>query len=901
MSRIFLSICFICITLLSIAQNPLNTQLDFDIQPMPLDEALILLSEQSKIDLSFDQSIIPEETFVEIHVKSTKLSNILNEILLNTEIYYKAIGNQIILLKSPRSQKKKFTISGYIEDEISGERLIFANINIPKLSIETTTNAYGFYSITVPKGKTIIHFDYLGFQTQIKSIQLRKDIDLNIQLESNYTFDPVIIPGKIEPVSIEENALFGIERLKLKNLKSLPTLGGESDIVRMTHFLPGVSTGADGVGGIHIRGGNADQNLMLLDGVPIYNPSHAIGLFSIFNPDVVKNADLTKGGFPARYGGRLSSVLDVRTKDGNKKKLSAEASLGLISGNIFVEGPIIKNKASFLISARRTFLDFILKPITKNQREKDGGGFMSYFFYDTNAKLNIQLSKNDRFYLSFYNGKDNFYDEKSTIESFIDLSQLQEKRQEELDWGNTIASFRWNHLFKNKLFSNTTLTYSRFNFKTISFNGVEEIMEEEKKLDYIFNRYNSVIEDFAAKIDFDYIPNTNHYIKFGASIIKHDFDPAVITLDEKSEAFQSLNIEESFFEKLDTLKLKQIEAYEYNAYVEDEIKIKNWLFINAGLHYSSFNVDSIRYHSLQPRISLKTKLSNRFAIKGTHTWMTQYLHLLTNSGFGLPIDLWVPSTAQVAPQNAVQTVVGFDWTFSKYYTLNVDGYYKSMSNLINYQEGASFLLNGTLTDGNLIDASDWEGKVTSGRGESYGLEVKLKREHPRTRGWIAYDLAYATRIFDNPDPNLSVNMGEKFPFQFNRRHNIKIVLSHKFSERFELTTNWLFGTGNNITIATGQFGFFFSENNLEEPSNPIIFGSKNNYGLPDYHRLDIKLNFYSKRKWGEEIISLGINNVYNRINPLYIRLRNNPITNIKYFEQVYVLPILPMINYKIKF
>ena len=763
---------------------------------------------------------------------------------------------------------QKFTISGYIEDASSGEKLIAANVFDTKSAAGAVTNTYGFYSLTLPADSVHLIFSYIGYPSQEKRIFLDKDRTINIRLNSSLELETVeVLAEKYE--KIEEKTQMSQVEIPVEQIKKVPALLGEVDVLKTLQLLPGVQSGGEGQSGLYVRGGSPDQNLVLLDGVPVYNVSHVLGIFSVFNADAIKNVTLTKGGFPARYGGRLSSVLEINMKEGNLQEFHGEGSVGLISSKLTLQGPIAKDKTSFLVSGRRTYVDFIAKPIVKaaaKQNDTDVG--LRLYFYDLNAKVQHKFNDKHRLYLSAYSGADVFG---TTIKQDSDTFEGG------IDWGNLISAARWNFQISNKLFSNTTLTYSRYK---IDITAGQEFKDEE--ITEAFSaKYFSGIDDFGGKVDFDYIPNPNHYIRFGGSAIHHTYHPGALSFKANLDEFE-----------LDTLIGSQdARSMEYDLYVEDDMRI-GALKANVGLHASGFAVNGEFYPSIQPRLGLNYLLSNDLALKASFSTMTQFINLLTSEALSLPTDLWVPSTERVKPQQSWQIAAGVAKTFWKDYEFSVEGYYKQMKNVISFKEGASFLFGLE---------NDWQEKITQGDGEAYGLELFLQKKKGKTTGWIGYTLAWNWRQFPE------INGGKRFPFRYDRRHDLSVVVSHELNDRISFSGAWVYGTGNAITLPLFRYatenpayGFFGSE--VESG------GDKNAFRMSNYHRLDLSVEFKKKKRLYERAWVISVYNAYYHHNPYFVISdvertvdANGNIERQRVFKEISVLPIIPSVAYNFKF
>lgn len=772
----------------------------------------------------------------------------------------------LILVLPVAAHAQKFTISGFVKDSESGESLIGTTILNQKNQEGTTSNIHGFYSLTQKTDSVSLLISYVGYQPQKIVFLLKKDTTLSINMITALLDEVVIEASRADP--IHDDSQMSTISVPLEQIKALPALMGEVDVLKVLQLLPGVQSGNEGSSGLYVRGGGPDQNLILLDGVPVYNVAHLFGFFSVFNADAINHVELIKGGFPARYGGRLSSVIDIHMKEGNMQEIKGEGSIGLIAAKATVEGPIAKNKTSFLVSARRTYIDILAKPFIKASTEGENAG---YYFYDLNFKVNHIINPKNRIYASSYLGDDRAY---SKIEDFYVSNNKRHEYKEQygLSWGNTITALRWNRVFSPKLFGNLTATHSRYRFDV--FRNFEEVIKSPTEVEKTFakDEYRSGIRDFAIKLDFDWLPQHNHYIRFGSNVILHQFSPGVYSFRSTEES--------------DTLiGTPKIQAQEYAAYVEDDFKVNNRLKINAGVHASAFHVEGRWYNSIQPRISSRWMLTNNTSLKLSYASMTQFIHLLTNAGLGLPTDLWVPSTSTIKPQRANQVALGLAKTM-KVLELSVEGYYKEMHNLIEYKDGASYA--------NL--ETDWQQKVvTNGKGESYGMEVLLQKKKGHVSGWLGYTLSWTNRQFEE------INDGKWFPYKYDRRHDISFALTHTWNDRMDFSMAWVFGTGTAVTLPTAEYAGANIYQNIHHYPSPVkYFESRNNFRMRDYHRLDISISFWKNKKWGQRKWTIGVYNVYNRQNPFFMELGVDKNGNKK-FLQYSLFPFIPSVSYSFKF
>lgn len=760
------------------------------------------------------------------------------------------------------------TISGYIEDASTGEKLIGVNVYDKDAGTGTVTNTYGFYSYST-EGPIMLEVSYVGFNSQTIEVVTQKDTIINISLSQETVLQEVEISA-VRSKKIQEESQMSTIEVPILQIKNIPALLGEVDVLKALQLLPGVQSGGEGQSGLYVRGGSPDQNLILLDGIPVYNASHLFGFFSVFNADAIKDVKLIKGGFPARYGGRLSSVLEINMKEGNNKEFHGSGSIGLVSSKLTLEGPIVKDKTSFIISGRRTYIDLLAKPFIKKGFKNDGQeGGTGYFFYDINAKINHKFSERDRLYLSFYGGEDKFYfntkETNSEIRDVVDTG---------LDWGNTTAALRWNHLVTNKLFINTSLTLSDYNLDTRAKYGVE--YNDASRNEEISLSYLSGITDYGLRMDVDYVPNPSHYLKFGLHGINHTFKPGRFELKEidpdRDENYEL------------TLGQDNVITNEYSAYIEDDFKVSQSLKINAGLHFSGFAVDGKNYISLQPRFSSRYLLGEKSSIKASFATMRQYIHLLSFEGIGLPTDLWLPTTDRVKPQDAWQAAIGYARSIGESYEFTFEAYYKNMKNVIAYKDGSG-----------VFEFTDWEDRVTQGDGKAYGFEFLLQKKFGRLNGWLGYTLSWSKRQFDD------LNFGEEFPYRYDRRHDISLVLNYKISEKVSLSGSWVYGTGNAITLANSNYNGLFNQYNEPRVFQGSYYKDRNDFRMKAYHRMDIGINFTKNKEKFSRTWSFGAYNAYNQKNPFYIYTDYDYDTNENKLKQASLFPIIPYVTYSFKF
>ena len=774
------------------------------------------------------------------------------------------------------SLAQKHTISGYIEDVSNGEKLLGANVFNANTLEGTITNNYGFYSFTQKTGEVVLRYSFVGYQSVIVKLDLQKDTVINISLQASIELKEVVVESSQIENSLQSSQM-SVSELPIQTIKSLPVFMGEIDIIKTIQLLPGVQSGSEGTSGLYVRGGGPDQNLILLDGVPVYNANHLFGFFSVFNADALNTVKLVKGGFPARYGGRLSSVLDIRMKEGNSKEFHGEGSVGLIAAKLTLEGPIITDKTSFIVSARRTYIDILAQPFIRAANSRNGsktrGG---YYFYDLNAKVNHKFSDRSRLYLSSYMGRDKAWSKEEYASD-----EIEDYNEFNLRWGNITTSLRWNYMLNKKLFVNSRVSYSKYKF-TVGEEYKYESPDYQENYDF---EYFSGIDDLAGSIDFDYVPNTNHYIRFGASNIYHTFNPGVNAYSENSDDGNNLDT---------IIGNSKIYAHEIDTYIEDDVSLGTRIKANVGLHLSGFSVRNTFYTSLQPRFSMRYMVNEKMSVKTSYARMAQYIHLLSNTSIGLPTDLWVPVTEKIKPMKSDQVAIGSVYNVNKAFEIQVEGFYKWMHDLITYKPGASyFSINDT-----------WESLVTTGKGWSYGAEFLFRKNLGKVTGWVGYTLSWSNRQFNEVSD-------KKYPYRYDRRHDVSVVVTWKKNEHFDIGAAWVFGTGNAVTLAYDKYlsldnyNNYLGSNYITELPYIENVENRNNYRLPAYHRLDIGFNFHKKKKWGERTWSLGIYNAYFRQNAFFVYVDYDYNTpggrQKKVLKQLSLFPGIPYVTYRFKF
>lgn len=760
------------------------------------------------------------------------------------------------------AQVNKHTLSGIIRESGSGETLPGVSIYCDSLRIGVQSNAYGFYSLTLPEGKHRIKISALGFSAIDSVITFNQNLRVDFNVGQGIALKEVVINAEAKK-RISEESQMSVINIPVQQIKDIPALMGEKDVLKVIQLMPGVQKGSEGSSGIYVRGGGPDQNLIILDDANVYNAYHLFGFFSLFNGDALKSVELVKGGFPASYGGRLSSVINMQMKEGNQEEFHGEAGIGLISSRLVLEGPLKKKKSSFLISARRTYIDALIYPFLPP--EQKGG----YFFYDLNAKLNYTLTDKDRLYLSGYFGKDKFYFN-SNNDGF--------KLKGNLNWGNATGTLRWNHIYSGKLFSNTSAIFTNYQL------GIGS--REEFDSSYFDLQFGSAIRDYTIKHDFDFYPNSKHHIRFGGLAIFHRFKPSAVVV-KSSDALSA------------GISVNSIYTMESGLYVEDDWKISGRLKANIGLRVSHYVANKTSFTNPEPRVSARYSITEKSAVKASYALMNQYLHLLSSTGVSLPTDLWVPATRNLRPMQSQQWALGWAQELPKGINLTIEGYYKNMRDISFYKEGASFLL---IDNPEGAQGINWEKNITQGKGWSYGSEFLLQKEKGKWSGWIGYTLSWTYVQFD------SINFGKKFFPRYDRRHDISIVNIYKFNDRIKLSCTWVYGTGNAITLPVAQYDAAphnpaqidnFSQYNFIGFRND--YGEKNSFRMAPYHRLDVGIQFTKVKKRYTRTFELSFYNAYNRWNPFFYYIERGVTATQNKLMQVTLFPILPSVSWSWKF
>lgn len=803
----------------------------------PVKEQLARIQERFGVQLVYDANIeklLRKETTSQFREGKTLGQN-LDAILDGTGIRYVVDGRYVILkAASPRTPRKQgISVSGYVKDRTSGETLIGAGIF--NGTVGTVTNEYGFYSLNVPSGTNILHVSYVGYEDRTIELTSRRDTAINVSLSQNLRLEGARI------TSFQEVGLHSMQpgsmEISQQTIQSTPVVLGEADVLKTLQLMPGIQSGMEGFSGIYVRGGGPDENLIMLDGVPLYNVNHLFGLFSAFTPEAVKKVTLYTGSFPAKYGGRASSVIDVRTNDGNEKELRGSVSIGLLSDKFHLEGPLGDGRTTFSASAR-TMHTFLVSPVMAFCTDK-----LNYLFYDLNGKVSHRFSDKDRLSLSVYKGRDRFryrdWDYSERIDHDNDTyrpSLVKETKEMDLriNYGNMVAALRHTHVFGSNLFSDYMVAWNSYGMEMLQKSG-------DRSFDFA-----SGIRDITAKADFDWTLSSSNLLRFGCEYVFHRFRPerSVITTPGKT---------------MNTIGSRRIDGNELAVHVSDNISFSEHLSADAGARLTLFNVQGKNNLTLQPRVSLQYMTGSDVSFKAAYSRMSQYVHLLSSGSMSLPTDLWVPVTKNTKPEVSDIGSFGTYYTGIKGWELSLEGYYKRLTHVIDYIDGKMVFQTN----------SSWEDNVTMGNGRSYGAEAYVRKTAGRTTGSFACTLSKSERIF----PDGKINNGKWFPYQYDRRHNITLSLAHRVNDRIDISGLWTFSSGNWMTVPEKRTEIIFpSSAGADGFSHMELYhiSSRNNYRLPSSHRLDVSANFRKQKKHGERVWTLGVYNLYNHRNPNWV-------------------------------
>lgn len=869
-----------------------------NMQKASVREILDEIQKQTGVTFSYESSLLSGLQKTTFRADDEALTDCLTRLFADLPVVYKMTGNVVVLKRKP----KQVTVSGFVRDKRSAESLIGASVYEAHSRVGTASNNFGFFSLTLPPGDITIRSSYIGYTSHQHILNgLERDTVLAIELEPSASLEEVVITGQSNDKQSVLSTQMGALEINQQTIRSTPVMFGEADIIKTLQLTPGVSAGTEGTAGMYVRGGNVDENLFLIDGNPVYQINHIGGIFSAFNPEAISGMDFFKSGFPSRYGGRLSSVVDVHTKEGNMKEYHGSASIGLISGNLNFEGPIIKDRTSFNIGLRRTWLDVLSAPavaIANKITKKDGTRLRArYAFHDLNLKVNHIFNDRSRMYLSLYNGNDVLKGGSTDFPDQDSDNNYNYDSDVSLRWGNIMATAGWTYVFNNRLFGKVSGVFTRYHSRLR--NTEHDVVGNEGDEDYSDsfreNETNTGITDFGLRTSFDYMPASAHHIRFGGDYLVHRFHPEYnrsVAYEKNEET--SVEIGQEFANDL-------LWGHEAGVYAEDDWTLSSAVRLNAGLRFSLFNVQGKTYTGLEPRVSLRWLLDDNLSFKASYSRMNQYVHLISNSFISLPTDAWMPVTRKLKPLISDQVSAGFYYNLNKEYNFSVEGYYKTLDNLLEYRDGHTFTPSFV----------NWEDKLTAGEGRSYGAEFMVRKETGRTTGWVGYGLSWSDRQFDE------LNQGARYPARFDNRHKLNIVVMHKISPKVELSAAWSYASGNHVTLSlenyyeNGTGSPTNNDNHYMDASESIdYYEGRNNYQLPAYHRLDLGIKIYRPKKKGRMgIWTVSIYNVYSRMNPFMIYKSDKTVPdpgssygkNVPVFKTIGIMPIIPSISYTYKF
>jgi len=788
---------------------------------------------------------------------------------------------------------KNYTVNGYISDKQTGERLIGATVIALPSQQGTTTNTSGFYSLTLQEDTMRLLFSYVGYAPiYVESFKLDKDTFIEVSLSSNTELEEITVIGH-SPVSGVQSVQMSAVEVPITTIKGIPAIGGEVDVLKAIQLLPGVQSGAEGSAGLYVRGGGPDENLIMLDGVPLYSVNHMLGFFSVFNADAIKNVTLYEGNFPARYGGRLSSIIDVRQKDGDAYGYHGNITVGLVSTKLSVEGPIywtkdewrkyrnkevVKGQTTFNISARRTLYDLFIAPIAAIVSSKESNGEQvtsaGYYFYDLNAKLTHTFSENDKLSGSFYMGDDVIYARIKQNESASSSSDVGFMKMR-YNWGNLFAAANYEHRFNGRMYNTSQISYTRYKYKL----GLAEEVDSKAAKEHIEvgMDYNSYIMDLMAQTNFEWRPNNRHEVHFGGNYTFHTFRPQVgrVQASQKTDS-TSMTIDSTF--SIGGTNY----AHEANVYIEDTYTPCSWFKLNIGLHAALFHTDKTTYPSIEPRVGMRFLLHKDVALKISYAYMSQYVHMLSNSSVSLPTDLWVPVTAKIPPMHSMLAAIGVTYNVLNQVELSVEGYYKRMINLLEYKDGASYMTS-----------KNWQELVCVGDGWSYGVQFLAQRKIGPVTGWIGYTWSRTMRQFNREGQ--VINYGNPFHAKYDREHDLSVTLQYQINKKWEVAATFIYGTGTRGTIGLQKYDDMIFKSN---PSTVYYISERNNFKMPDYHRLDLGATCHlpdKKHPGWQHTLNISVYNAYCNFNPFLVYPRGNQLYKLSLF------PILPSLSYTFKF
>ncbi len=897
MKGIFICLLLFLATSAFSQSTNLEKAIDIQFQNLTLAECLHLLDENPDIRLSYSNDWLPKDQQFTYHFKAVPLNTILNILFRRTELAYAEAGGYIVIRPSPGEilPPLQYTISGVVEDAESGERLTGVNIYQPNTGRGTTTNENGFFSLSLPADSVALIFSYVGYTSLERSLGLFENKQMSIALQPSTTLSTVEVKANAAPPSLAPiEGTNQQPRITGALIEEMPAILGESDALQALDLLPGVQAGTASLGSVNVRGGDNGHNLFLLDGAQVYNPNHLLGVYSIFNGSAVKDVELIKGAIPAQYGGRLSSVITVNGREGNFNEFKAEGSIGLIAAKIMIEGPVKKGKSSFLLSGRRSIWDWLARPVIKVAAETTKLD-IGYHFGDLNFKYKHKISDRDDWSFSLYLGEDRFkyfedfadypFDTIVVSPDSIAILESKDAFDVRVGWSNKIASLNWNHVWNDRLFSNTSFSYSSYRFDLF----VESIQKGFQDFDTVyidkFSKavYYSGINDLSLRGDFDWNWRPGLRLRYGGRLIWHHYEPQasgnglLVLSDDRIGNPIPGGI------KLD-LKPLSLNAFESGIYGEATVAINRRWQLFAGTHLAGFNYGKYWFLSVQPRLRTSYQLSPSQRFFGSLINIQQYAHLLTNNNFNLPTDIWVPANKKIGPESSWQVGAGWEkkWGIKKY-QVSLEGYYHRMDNLVTFTPySSSFREN------------NWEQNLVQGKGRNYGVEFLLRKNAGKLTGLISYHLSWAERQFPG------YNQNTFFPHRNNRRHQFAAMANITLSPKVKFNIGWHYASGNHITVSDQRIPVAYNNHGFWSFNVSRDYSIVNNAQMPDYHRLDFNFTFLKKRETYERKWSLGLFNAYNRLNPT-IYSEYTDFEGNRTLEAVTIFTIIPSVNYQLKF
>ncbi len=834
------------------------------------------LEANNQLVVSYSSSIVDLSIEKKLDTTSYLCSDLFSYLLIEQPVRAISRGNKILIIPDPSKNisfsrlkpRNSYTINGYVKDAETGEAMVGASVFNPLTNRGTITNEFGYYSFTMPQGSQTVNYSFVGFSPVSRTYKLNKRLRSDIFLKTNMEIEEIIV------IDQDSSMIWrGREKISLDEIRNLPAVFGEVDVIKSISLLPGIQSGNEAQGGLLVRGGSPDQNLIMLDGIPLYEVNHLFGLVSMFNEDAINNVNLYKSDFSAKYGGRLSSVVDIQLKDGNYKDYAGSATLGVLGGKLNVEGPIQKEKSSFNLAGRTSWIGNLVGPTVNEFLDIQSTRFN---YYDLNLKIKRDFQNSNSLTFSAYHGRDqvSFNDNSQRVGDF-DL-----ETDNQLTWGTDVASLRWSRLLGPKVFANLTLGFVNYNYLYNVQHSLDNNPDPDVEDKFLTVASTSRILDRIAKLDLDYFRSNKLDIKFGFGLNVHTYNPAV----KQANKPLGNTIKEIFSDIIPT------NTGEFTAYAESYYRPYSNLSIHTGFHFVNYAVDDKNYSSLQPRLSVNLGLPWQGFLGISYSRMNQFIHLLGNPGLGLPTDLWVPSTSELQPELSDQFSVSYKMDVLEDYRISTSVYYKTFENLLEFRSAYDLfspVVNDLSQEPIFEESRDWESRVDAGAGLAYGWEAQIKKRKGRFTGGIAYTYGRSFRTFAN------INRGEAFPYRYDRKHDLNFTGVYHISPSYSLGALWIYGTGNAITLPLEGF----RDINGNEVLN---FEARNNFRLPAYHRFDFSLNYVKQFSGYEVSASLGAYNLYNRQNPYYIYLYQNPRTEDFNLRQISVFPILPYLNVKLR-